>query len=225
MSVCIDSLFVPIPRDGTGQTPLLAWLALTLSTALSNGVVCSCLSVMLLPSFLSRSISLCLGKQSYNDFVGKAAMSRRMPLEDMQRRAQGRVWTGVEAKALVREGEWGRSRLRVRVRVLVRVSRVLLPLLNFCLPTVHAHLIHLHTYGCAAFFFFLFSCFLLLLATLQGLVDELGGLDKAIEVRVYFSFLSPSCRCRHPTPHPTRKQAMLVFLVGIASASAPLCFF
>eukprot|EP00903_Cladosiphon_okamuranus_P015600 g14405.t1 len=37
---------------------------------------------------------------SYNDFVGKAAASRRMPLEDMQRRAQGRVWTGVEAKAL-----------------------------------------------------------------------------------------------------------------------------
>ncbi|CAN0241384.1 unnamed protein product, partial [Hapterophycus canaliculatus] len=41
-----------------------------------------------------------LGSQSYNDFVGKAAKSRRMPLEDMQRRAQGRVWTGAEAKAL-----------------------------------------------------------------------------------------------------------------------------
>ncbi|CAN0064772.1 unnamed protein product, partial [Ectocarpus sp. 4 AP-2014] len=37
---------------------------------------------------------------SYNDFVGKAAKSRRMPLEDMQRRAQGRVWTGAEAKEL-----------------------------------------------------------------------------------------------------------------------------
>ncbi|CAN0387226.1 unnamed protein product, partial [Scytosiphon promiscuus] len=35
---------------------------------------------------------------SYNDFVGKAAKSRRMPLEDMQRRAQGRVWTGAEAQ-------------------------------------------------------------------------------------------------------------------------------
>lgn len=37
---------------------------------------------------------------SYEDFVAKAAMSRRMPLEDMKRRAQGRVWTGSQAKAL-----------------------------------------------------------------------------------------------------------------------------
>lgn len=36
--------------------------------------------------------------------MGKAAASRRMSLEDMQRRAQGRVWTGVEAKALVGVG-------------------------------------------------------------------------------------------------------------------------
>lgn len=53
--------------------------------------------------FQPAALPVCvwLVSQSYNDFVGKAAASRRMPLEDMQRRAQGRVWTGVEAKALV----------------------------------------------------------------------------------------------------------------------------
>ncbi|CAN0163533.1 unnamed protein product, partial [Discosporangium mesarthrocarpum] len=38
--------------------------------------------------------------QSYEDFVSKAAASRSMPLPDMHRRAQGRVWMGAQAKEL-----------------------------------------------------------------------------------------------------------------------------
>lgn len=39
--------------------------------------------------------------QGYNRFVAQAALSRGMSFEDMGRRAQGRVWTGAEAKVLV----------------------------------------------------------------------------------------------------------------------------
>lgn len=60
--------------------------------------------------------------QSYDDFVGKAARSRRMPLEDMQRRAQGRVWTGVEAKELVSLSSLHRCCHRCKRSVLMRSS-------------------------------------------------------------------------------------------------------
>jgi protease-4 len=46
----------------------------------------------------TRKKAFNLGKEVYDDFVGKAAQARGMDVEKMEEVAQGRVWTGIDAK-------------------------------------------------------------------------------------------------------------------------------
>ena len=59
----------------------------------------------------------------YEGFVEKVAASRKMPVERVDQLAQGRVWTGAQARSTGWSMRWAGSIARSRWRKNVRASR------------------------------------------------------------------------------------------------------